>query len=947
MTVERHFLGWDAPVVEKVRDYLVLSAPEGPVDLRGTLVLVPTRQAGRRLREALTRFCAERGTYLLAPTLRTPLYLVRTDDDILAASPVDVSAVWTDLLRTIDLSHFRGLFPTGVPVRDFGWALGTGTMLQSLREHLAEHGMSIQSVLADHGQALQERERWNDLAQLESLFLSQIETRFGLHDPSRTMLHRAQEPVLTESVKHIVLACNPDPTPTSLHALGILSANIPVDILIHAPESLADSFDDWGRPIAARWREAVVDVTEVDVKLASSPSAQGRLALAAIVEACCGPSDIALGVPETSVVPYLETALAEYGVATYDPAGAPVRHHPLFRLLEGYRDMTAQRSYAALSSLLRNADVLEHLRRTNGIGTRTLLTELDKFQNDHMPGSMQDVAERLHETRQATGASCYPALTVALKALQSFVESAANADPEQSLRVYLQTIFSERELQPGTPEDQEFRAVAERVDEALRRVSAGVMPLLRLSPQETVELMLDYLGDARYPMERPPDSVDLEGWLELAWNDAPLLIVTGMNDGAVPQKPGNEAFLPESLRRGIGLRNEDDRLARDIFLTQSFIESRRHRGRVCFITGKYGQDGEPLRPSRVLLRCRDDDLPRRAQRLFGAPDDVRPSVPSSISFKLRPWVPPARDASLVLPGVLAVTAFRDYLSCPFRFYLKRVLGMEPLADTKSEMDALDFGGLVHDALARMAEDAEMRTCTSATVLRRYLHGRAEDWARKRFGPNPPLHLAMQLDVARERLSAAAQTQALEASQGWEILMWEESFQMNLGPVTVRGRIDRVDRHRETGDIRVLDYKSSEQAKSPEELHLGPPREDCRDYANTESGGKARRWTDLQLPLYLRMLRARMGDNLTMQAGYFNLPRDTDGTGVVIWQELTEPVLQSADTCALGVVMDIVDRRFWPPAIRVEYDDFEALFPVNVADCVDHTAFMKFLEEWRT
>jgi len=246
MAVERHFLGWDAPVVRKVRDYLIPLPPQGPVDLRNTLVLAPTRQAGRRLREALAVYCAEHDTYLMSPGIRTPFQLLRPDGDAATANPMEMSALWADLLRTTDLTQYPGLFPSGAPVRDFRWALQTGAMLQSLRDELAEHGESIHSLLASRSADLEERDRWEDLERLEALFVSQLDTRFGLVDPCFEMLRSASKPRLPDSVDRIVLACNPDPTPAALRALDALSTSTTIAVLVHAPDSLAGEFDRWG-----------------------------------------------------------------------------------------------------------------------------------------------------------------------------------------------------------------------------------------------------------------------------------------------------------------------------------------------------------------------------------------------------------------------------------------------------------------------------------------------------------------------------------------------------------------------------------------------------------------------------------------------------------------------------------------------------------------------------
>ena len=52
MTMNRIFIGWDEPVVKTVRRHLIPEAKENlPVDLSSILIVVPTREAGRKLDE--------------------------------------------------------------------------------------------------------------------------------------------------------------------------------------------------------------------------------------------------------------------------------------------------------------------------------------------------------------------------------------------------------------------------------------------------------------------------------------------------------------------------------------------------------------------------------------------------------------------------------------------------------------------------------------------------------------------------------------------------------------------------------------------------------------------------------------------------------------------------------------------------------------------------------
>ena len=162
--------------------------------------------------------------------------------------------------------------------------------------------------------------------------------------------------------------------------------------------------------------------------------------------------------------------------------------------------------------------------------------------------------------------------------------------------------------------------------------------------------------------------------------------------------------------------------------------------------------------------------------------------------------------------------------------------------------------------------------------------------------------------------------------------------MDLAGIRLRGRIDRIDRHIETKRVRVLDYKTSDTPRTPEEGHLGPKSMEAAQYARVMRNGKERRWIDLQLPLYWLLLTSQQGFIGPMELGYFNLPKAADHTGIHIWDGLDEDVMDSARLCAEGVVRDIRERRFWPPAARVQYDNFSRLFPADAAECVNGDAF---------
>jgi ATP-dependent helicase/nuclease subunit B len=325
MSVEHHFLGWDAPLTTKVREFLLPQEITGPVDLARDLIVVPTRQAGRRLREALALHCSSQKTALLSLRVVTPAFFLRPEDEAgTVAAPVEVAAVWADVLMKADLGHFGGLFPARAPSQDFLWALRTGEMIEGLRSMLADGGHSIAGVYRDFSPVLEEMERWHDLTELETAYLERL-SALGLEDASVWKLQHAVNAEPPKGIERVVVAAVSDPTPLMVLKLEHLATQIPIVVLVHAPEALADCFDTWGRPLPEKWRERRIDVPDPDgdIILSASPPSQSREALDLIAREAerFGPADIALGVPDDEIIPFLEADLRRAGLVPFDPAG--------------------------------------------------------------------------------------------------------------------------------------------------------------------------------------------------------------------------------------------------------------------------------------------------------------------------------------------------------------------------------------------------------------------------------------------------------------------------------------------------------------------------------------------------------------------------------------------------------------------------------------------------
>jgi len=922
-----HVLPWNQPLVHAVTAWLARGwTGEGPLDLSDTLLIAPTRQAGRRLREALAGHAATRRQAVFPPRVIMPEAMALLDAPIAGiASRTESLLAWTEVLRATDLDAFREVFPVDPSARTFAWAARLAREFQRLQTTLAENGLRMADVTACGGTDFPEAARWHQLGALEKEY-DAVLAEHALRDSQAAKIAFAANPVSPAGIRRIVVAGSPDPLPLAIHVLAAhATAGLPLEVLVSGPTDGASLFDPWGRPDAVVWgaRTLVLEEFETRVRLCADPAAQAATIVSCASEYKVPGGRLGVGVADAEVLPSLENGLARAGVPAFNPEGRPLRAEALHTLLSALAELVSEPAFASVAALLRCPDVLRWL---GGSPTR-LLAALDEVHSEHLPPTL--AAARAHAKDHVE----WSELVTSLDKIARLRTTLLHGEFPGNVRAALTEIFKDRRFDLARPEDARAVEAAQAWSEVLMELEAAVSRFPGLAPAEVWELALRALGDSQRFDEKPEGAVELQGWLELLWDDAPHLIVAGLNDGRVPDAVVSDAFLPEALRARLGLKTNAARFARDAYLLQTLAVFRAEgRGRLDLLVGKTSSAGDPLRPSRLLFLCPDAELPARVVFLFKPAEAPRPSLAWRRAWKLAPRA----DAKI---DRLSVTAFRDYLKCPFRFYLKHGLRMSAVDPHKAELDAMDFGNLCHAALEAMGQpESPVRDSTDAGVLRVFLLGELERTVRERYGDAPVLPLVVQLESARQRLSKVAEIQAQLRAEGWVIERTEWKFELNLGGLPVRGKIDRIDRNELTGEVRVLDYKTSDKPVNPVDAHVRSPKRN-EDWdalpacARFVSGDGEMIWVDLQLPLYLEAVAEEFGHAVV--CGYFNLPKAAGETGVSVWAGYDSSVQSAAMACAEGVVAAVQARRFWPPMeMPADHDDFGVLFQQGAALSVD-------------
>ncbi len=342
------------------------------------------------------------------------------------------------------------------------------------------------------------------------------------------------------------------------------------------------------------------------------------------------------------------------------------------------------------------------------------------------------------------------------------------------------------------------------------------------------------------------------------------VLVLGLVEGEFPARSDRPTLLTESQRRGleavggagIVARREDDDEA-------LFLSAVSRPWQVLYLSARDTDDGGgEVLPSRFWTQAKallGRDTDEHEKRGLGDVVFAEDSAPTPRHYRRalaaghgvaagRAWRrPPAvlHDAAvlaeLAAMDCFSPSALESYLTCPFAWFLQRVVGVEDLTE---ELDGRVMGTLLHTALSRVYRELPVQTglslredlsraneigsaavdesvsgaaCPGTAAERRIVA-----WRVKRL-----MRTALTMEAAWGSRLVAAGTEVPVGGAGG----------VDIGGLRIRGRVDRIDADPAGGGLFVVDYKSG---KVPSPRQIGSEK-------------------SLQLPLYLLALGAEAAE----------------------------------------------------------------------------------------
>ena len=931
MSIARIFLDVQTPALAAAVEYLFerYASDTGVVDFQNVIVVVPGARAGRRLRELLITTADGRGWQYWPPEIvtvgRLPELLYEPKFKL--ATTLVQNVAWADALKKTDAKIVRHVISRAPSTNDHGaWRdvdwLDYGTLLCTQYRALAAESLTFSDVAMQTSQMRIGREsrRWNALATIQQLYLQQLDkAQLWDRQTARVVAVRHQE-IQTNS--DIILLGTADMN----RVLRDMLSQIPRQItaLIHAPVAWQDRFDEFGCLIPAAWQNLALDIPDKVIVHVDGPEEQAA-AVGLILREYDGrfaPEEITIGIPDSQLVAFVQRELASQGLQTYWAGGRAMRQSEPYLLLRAVADYLTTASAGSVAALVRHPRIAERIGGRTDHGSDWLV-QLDQAYQEHLPTRLfVDCADSLTSKTLRQFSHLLPKLCGDLDLSEKRLPQWALAIEEFLIEMYSADVFDH-----DVPEQSVVQESALAIQQSLAEMHTmpqDIAPLVTAA--EAIRYVLADVETQLTAIFAPPDAIELLGWLELALDDAPALLVTSLQERFIPQSVTSDLFLPNALREKLGIDDNARRYARDAYALSTLIRSREH---LHLIVARRNVDGDPELPSRLLLAEEPQTITRRCLRFFDEPsldplfESVTHQVESAAETGQSRFAPPRPETVKYQPvEQLSPTAFRSYIACKYRFFLRHVVKIEPVSEDLAQMDAREFGNLMHDVLESLGNHRAMRDCSDEQMICSFLSDELDQQARRKYGFAPPATVRIQVEGMRLRLKAFAEHQARRVADGWRIAFAEQKVECVFPRTNMKivGKMDRIDVHQETNDWAVFDYKTGDAGKTPEAAH--------RTNRRTE-------WIDLQLPIYRHLARTLAADPASprfsgqLRLGYVILPSDTKS---VSFEEAqwTDADLTDADQRTREIIEQVQANDFWPPT-----DPPPSFSEWAAAICLDH------------
>ena len=954
--LETEFIGWEKSALELVGEKLLGMAEREPDVFRRATIVVPTAESGRRLKE----WIAEKAQRpMLMPRMALVGRLIQVCGENVASEAETLTAWVETLTGSPAKAAWREFFPRPEQesqVQD--WALRTADRLMQLQNQLEQYEVTIAGLLSrlagheglpddfvERWEALKgdEERRWEALNEL----FAAVEEKLSAWGKRSSQQARQEWLARVADGAHgaptLILACLPELSPQVCRYLRAYAGQ--VRIWVNAPEELREGFDAFGSVNTAYWAERHLPerLQEESIHVESSAQGLARAALAATGRDAA--KKVTLASCDTSFTPAVVTEFAKYGWKVHLPEGRSFQVSDLASLPEvlAAAICAEKLTWSTIEPMLRNVAV-QRLAGGRRFDSYSFGKLLDKIRERFIPDSMGMLLKYLNPEKPLPG----------LKWEVADIETLRREEFYLAVKWLDELITQCRQTICHGLRTLEARLLriyrGEPLDRAARQMAAKAKTLayfLDKHPRDAheawaiVKHMLGKYEETLHDTPREQTHVEALGWRELAYAEGEALALTGLHEGCVPEPLPADPFLPDSLREALGMPCTRSREARDCYLLSALLSRKDVEISIILSRSTADGTGAPVEASPLLYHCDMETLVKRVQHLYKepgvdkaadeyarwslAPKELKAAEGDmeSVKEQLAPfWENPfAAESHRFSPSKI-----NKFLECPLRFWMKHALGIDPwetYKEDKADLEAAEYGTLIHAVLEDVGNNFGSKdTVMSVDEMYKYAESRLYAHAEEHYGrPHPPVLVKHQiLSFCNKCLRPFLEWHREQILDGWECYACEHKvndWELPLpnGQVAhIAMRADRIDYRPESGEWRIIDYKTHERPPKSDHLEVVKQVELWNEKMGAEAfplmeakvGNrkelKFHRWKDVQLPMYAYWLMQEKKCGIPVVA-YYNLPRTRDDDPKFTpMKELDELAVESALTWAKNAIL---------------------------------------------
>ncbi len=355
------------------------------------------------------------------------------------------------------------------------------------------------------------------------------------------------------------------------------------------------------------------------------------------------------------------------------------------------------------------------------------------------------------------------------------------------------------------------------------------------------KIVLESLSTLKVPLGKETgNGLQVMGFLETRTLDFENLIILSVNEGFLPAASSNKSFIPFGLRKAFKMPHFTEQ---DSIYAYHFYRLLQRAKNVSLIYNtELTVDGSGEKSRYILQlahRIKSENLPILIhESTVSIPLSTGSFQPREIEVKKTDEI--IEQLAYLLferskERPISPTLLLDYIACPLRFYLKRIKKISKKDEVTNDIDAREFGNIVHQTMEHLYKPYLGKTIHKKEIIAlknnkldaEIDHAFEKEVDLKTFvGKNNYQRFIIKNTL--ERLLSNDAEQAPFLLKGLELKLDSASFNfllhINGNPIQLGGVIDRLDeisQEKNSSLTRIIDYKTGRVEMQKTEVYKKP------------------------------------------------------------------------------------------------------------------------------